>query len=30
VIDKASAENVSQLNTVHWRKQLSLMMDGLF
>jgi dTDP-4-dehydrorhamnose reductase len=30
VIDKTSAENVSQLNTVHWRKQLSLMIDGLF
>lgn len=30
VIDKTSAENVSQLNTVHWRKQLSLMMDSLF
>jgi len=29
VIDKASAEAVSGLNTVHWRKQLSLMMDGL-
>ena len=29
VIDKASAENVCQLKTVHWRKQLSSMMDGL-
>ncbi|WP_019615901.1 dTDP-4-dehydrorhamnose reductase [Psychromonas ossibalaenae] len=29
VIDKASAEAVSGLNTVHWRKQLSAMMDGL-
>lgn len=29
VIDKASAETVSGLNTIHWRKQLSLMMDEL-
>ncbi|MCL1049552.1 dTDP-4-dehydrorhamnose reductase [Shewanella abyssi] len=29
VIDKASAEVVSGLNTVHWRKQLSSMMDEL-
>lgn len=29
VIDKASAETVSGLHTVHWRKQLSLMMDEL-
>lgn len=29
VIDKSSAEKVSGLNTVHWRKQLSSMMDGL-
>lgn len=29
VIDKASAEEVSGLNTVHWRKQLSAMMDEL-
>jgi len=29
VIDKTSAEEVSSLNTIHWRKQLSLMMDEL-
>ncbi|MFT6985488.1 MAG: dTDP-4-dehydrorhamnose reductase [Psychromonas sp.] len=29
VIDKSSAEEVSGLNTVHWRKQLSSMMDQL-
>jgi dTDP-4-dehydrorhamnose reductase len=29
VIDKSSAEAVSGLNTIHWRKQLSLMMDEL-
>ena len=29
VIDKSSAEAVSGLNTVHWRKQLSTMMDGI-
>ena len=29
VIDKSSAETVSGLNTVHWRKQLSAMMDEL-
>lgn len=29
VIDKSSAEAVSGLHTVHWRKQLSSMMDGL-
>ncbi|NGZ66706.1 dTDP-4-dehydrorhamnose reductase [Vibrio aestuarianus subsp. cardii] len=29
VIDKSSAESVSGLNTVHWRKQLSSMMDEL-
>jgi dTDP-4-dehydrorhamnose reductase len=29
VIDKSSAEFVSGLNTIHWRKQLSLMMDEL-
>jgi dTDP-4-dehydrorhamnose 3,5-epimerase len=29
VLDKTSAENFSGLKTVHWRKQLSLMMDGL-
>jgi len=29
VIDKSSAEAVSGLNTIHWRKQLSAMMDGL-
>jgi dTDP-4-dehydrorhamnose reductase len=29
VIDKASAEGVSGLNTVHWRKHLSSMMDDL-
>jgi len=29
VINKASAENISGLNTKHWRKNLSLMMDGL-
>jgi len=29
VIDKTSAETVSGLSTVHWRKQLSLMMDGV-
>lgn len=29
VIDKSSAELVSGLNTVHWRKQLSDMMDAL-
>ena len=29
VIDKATAEEVSGLNTVHWRKNLSSMMDQL-
>jgi dTDP-4-dehydrorhamnose reductase len=29
VIDKTSAEEVSGLQTIHWRKQLSAMMDGL-
>jgi dTDP-4-dehydrorhamnose reductase len=29
VIDKTSAEEVSGLNTTHWRKQLSTMMDEL-
>jgi len=29
VIDKSSAEEVSGLNTIHWRKQLSSMMDQL-
>lgn len=29
VIDKSTAEAISGLNTVHWRKQLSTMMDGL-
>jgi len=29
VIDKSLAEDVSGLNTVHWRKQLSSMMDEL-
>ena len=29
VIDKSSAEEISGLNTIHWRKQLSAMMDGL-
>jgi len=29
VIDKSNAEEVSGLNTVHWRKQLSSMMDSL-
>jgi dTDP-4-dehydrorhamnose reductase len=29
VIDKSSAEEVSGLNTTHWRKQLSLMMDEI-
>jgi dTDP-4-dehydrorhamnose reductase len=29
VIDKTSAEEVSGLNTTHWRKQLSLMMDEI-
>lgn len=29
VIDKSSAEQVSGLNTTHWRKQLSAMMDEL-
>jgi dTDP-4-dehydrorhamnose reductase len=29
VIDKTSAEEVSGLNTTHWRKQLSAMMDEL-
>jgi dTDP-4-dehydrorhamnose reductase len=29
VIDKTSAEKVSELNTTHWRKQLSAMMDEL-
>lgn len=29
VIDKSSAETVSELATVHWRKQLSRMMDEL-
>jgi dTDP-4-dehydrorhamnose reductase len=29
VIDKSSAEVVSGLNTIHWRKQLSAMMDDL-
>ena len=29
VIDKTSAEEVSGLSTVHWRKQLSSMMDEL-
>ncbi len=29
VIDKASAEEISGLRTVHWRKQLSIMMDEL-
>ena len=29
VIDKSSAEKVAELNTVHWRKQLSSMMDEL-
>lgn len=29
VIDKASAETVSGVKTIHWRKQLSLMMDEL-
>jgi dTDP-4-dehydrorhamnose reductase len=29
VIDKSSAEKVSGLMTLHWRKQLSLMMDNL-
>jgi dTDP-4-dehydrorhamnose reductase len=29
VIDKNSAEEVSGLHTVHWRKQLSLMMNEL-
>jgi len=29
VIDKSSAEAVSGLNTIHWRKQLSAMMDEL-
>jgi len=29
VIDKSSAEFVSGLNTTHWRKQLSFMMDEL-
>lgn len=30
VIDKTSAEAVSGLNTTHWRKQLSTMMDEIF
>jgi dTDP-4-dehydrorhamnose reductase len=29
VIDKTSAEKVSELNTTHWRKQLSAMMDEI-
>ena len=29
VIDKTTAEKISGLNTVHWRKQLSVMMDEL-
>ena len=29
VIDKSSAETISGLKTIHWRKQLSSMMDGL-
>ena len=29
VIDKSSAEEISGLRTVHWRKQLSAMMDEL-
>jgi dTDP-4-dehydrorhamnose reductase len=29
VIDKASAESAAELKTIHWRKQLSSMMDGL-
>jgi dTDP-4-dehydrorhamnose reductase len=29
VIDKSSAEEVSGLNTTHWRKQLSAMMDEI-
>lgn len=29
IIDKTSAEEVSGLNTVHWRKHLSAMMDSL-
>jgi dTDP-4-dehydrorhamnose reductase len=29
VIDKSSAEEVSGLNTTHWRKQLSSMMDEI-
>lgn len=29
VIDKSSAEEISGLNTIHWRKQLSAMMDEL-
>jgi dTDP-4-dehydrorhamnose reductase len=29
VIDKSNSELVSGLNTIHWRKQLSLMMDDL-
>jgi len=29
VLDKRCAEEVAGLDTVHWRKQLSLMMDEL-
>lgn len=29
VIDKSSTEGTAQIKTVHWRKQLSEMMDGL-
>jgi len=28
VIDKTSAESAAGIKTIHWRKQLSCMMDG--